>query len=198
MKKLRIAFALALLVFLSGCLVQTETFLTERGDAELDGRLIGVWTVPNNQDDVGFLFVRESKDGGMDVLTVELRENSENEHQTPKWESAVAWPTQIAGFGYLNLIMDDGRMIVAYRFNRDASLEFGFMNTDPLKKAVKAGKVKGRLDMGFLGTEVMLTDTASNIAAFIRDNGGHGLFVFGDPEKEGDARLLLTRHRLTR
>ena len=48
------AFVLFLLAVLPGCLVQTETFLTERADAETDDRLIGVWTVPNNEDENGF------------------------------------------------------------------------------------------------------------------------------------------------
>lgn len=197
LKTLRYVFVLFILAVLPGCLVQTETFLTERADAETDDRLIGVWTVPHNEDETGFLFVREADDGGMDVLTLELREDDDTRHQRPKWDVAVAWPTTIAGLGYLNLIMDDGRLIVAYRVNADDTMEFGVMNTDLLKKAVQAGKLKGKLEQGFLGTEVLLTDSADNIKSFIRDNGGHDLFVFGDPKNENDVRLILKRHRLT-
>jgi hypothetical protein len=195
---LRIFFVLAVLFGLPGCLVQTETFLTERGAAQLDERLLGVWTVPHQTDEVGFLFAREADEGGIDILTVELRDDDGAKHQLPKWDSAVAWPTEIDGLGYLNMVMDDGRLILAYRVNEDGSAEFGFMDPKPFKKAVQDGTLQGRLSDGFLGTEITLTDTAQNIAGFIRDNGGHGLFVFGDPENEADARLILVRHRLTR
>ncbi len=198
MKKFRTAYLFLLLVLLPGCLVQTETFLTERSDAKVDERLIGVWTVPHNQDDVGYLFVREAEGGGMDVLTVELRENDETRHQRPKWDQALAWPTKIAGLDYLNLIMEDGNLIVAYRVNPDGSLEFGVMNTDLFKKAVDADRIEGKLEKAFLGNEVSLTDSAENIKAFIRDNGGHELFEFGDPKNENDVRLILVRHRLKR
>ncbi len=196
--QIRAAFVLLALLVLPGCLVQTETFLSERAGAGIDERLIGVWTVPHNQDETGFLFVRAAKEGGMDVLTMELPDDDEKKHQSPKWDTAIAWPTEIDGLGYLNMIMDDGHLIVAYRVNADGSAEFGIMNPEPLKKAVEAGRIKGRFDDGFLGPDVTLTDTAENIAAFIRDNGGHRLFVFGDPENENDMRLILVRHRLTR
>ena len=195
---IRAVCALLLLVVLPGCLVQTESFLTPREAAEVDERLIGVWTVPHKDDEVGFLFVRAAKEGGMDVLTMELRDDDENTHQRPRWDTSIAWPTEIQGLSYLNMIMDDGRLIVAYRINADGSAEFGFMNPEPFKKAVEKGALKGRFKDSFLGPEVWLTDDADNIAAFIGENGGHGLFVFGDPDKESDARLILVRHRLER
>lgn len=192
--KIIVAFLLCLL--LPGCLVQTDNFLSDRETSQVDQRLIGVWTVPGNQDETGFLFVRAAEEGGgMEVITLSLRDNEDTNNQEPDWDIATFWPTEIAGLGYLNMIMEDGNLIIAYKVNDDGSVELGPMKNDPFKTAIEAGKLKGTISKSFLGQDVRLTDTAENIKAFIRDNGGHDLFEFrfGEDNKE---KLLVVRHRL--
>ncbi len=192
MKHVRVALVLLLSLILPGCLVQTDTFLSERTSSTLDERLLGIWIVPGNEDENGFLFVRESEGGGMDILTLELNEAPSGTHQLPKWDEAVVWSTDVGGMGYLNMTMDDASVILAYRISDAGALEIGFMKPDMFKAAITSGAIKGTLKKSFLGPDLRLTDTAENITAYIKNNGGHALFAFVD----GEERLVLVRKRL--
>lgn len=192
MKHVRVALVLLLSLILPGCLVQTDNFLSDRKYSPADERLLGIWIVPGNEDENGFLFVRESEGGGMDILTLELNKAPGGTHQLPKWDEAVVWSTDIAGMGYLNMTMDDASIILAYRISDAGALEIGFMQPDTFKAAITSGAIKGTLKKSFLGPDARLTDTAENITAYIKDNGGHALFSFVD----GEERFVLVRKRL--
>jgi len=197
MKLLRAAIVLCLGFVLAGCMVETETFLTERSAAGTDARLVGVWTVRGQETETGFLFVREAEDGGFDVLSLDMRDDPETQRQTAKWQTAVAWTAEIDGAGYVNMETGDDKVILAYKVHDDGALEFGYMDPDPFREAIENGVLKGTVTTGFLGPEPRLQDTAENIARFLKEKGGHTLFVFGDDENRKE-RLILVRHRLGR
>jgi len=189
---LRIVLLAAAAMVLSGCIVNTKTWLSERASSEADKRLLGVWSVPAGNDKFNLVFLSKSKDGGMEMLTLEMDEQTGDEPPTAEWGTSVLWPTKIAGRDYLNIEIDGGQYIVAYNVTAPDAFEFGLMKVEPLHKAVKAGRLKGDVVKGLGGPSVTLTDSAENIVAFIRDNGGHDLFTFGEDGK----RMTLTRFQL--
>lgn len=191
---LRIVFVVIAGTALSGCIVTTKTWLSERADAKADDRLLGVWHVPVENEKFNLVFISKSKEGGMEMLTLELNERRGDDPQTADWDTAVLWPTRIAGRDYLNVEIDGGQHIVAYNVTAADTFEFGLMNLKLFHAAVKAGRLKGELKSSLGGTSVTLTDSAENITAFIRDNGGHDLFTFG----EDGERMSLKRYKLAK
>ena len=189
----RLAAVAALGALLAGCLVRTETFLSERADASVDERLLGAWSVEPDQPDTSSLFVRGSDNGGLDILVVELTDGESTAGYTVGWEEAVVWPTKIDGAGYLNVKSEDANTILAYVVTPEGALEIGYMDPKNLAEAVRSGQLKGEIENGFFKT-VTLSDSRDNLIAFIRANGGHDLFVFGEKgDGDGGARLALMR-----
>ena len=150
-------------------------------------RLLGAWRLPLEQDENGLLLIRQADDGGMDVLTLEIRNRGDDEPASVQWETATVWPTKVGKVELLNVQMDKGKMIVGYRVDADGSFSFGFMKTEPVIAAIEAGKLKGTVSKGMGTRGATLQDTPERIIAFIRGNGGYDLFQFD--KKKGGVRL---------
>ena len=175
------AFITVLLcLLLPACLVKTDTFLSEREASPADERLIGTWISPDNEGEIGFALVREASEGGMELLMLEFHEDEETGRQSPRWDGATFWPTEIDGAGYLNLASKDGHMIFAYRMKGPDRVELGFMNPKTFAAAVRAGTLTGTIRKGFLGEDVVLTGSPNELRTYLEDNGGHTLFLFKD------------------
>lgn len=169
---------------LSGCQVETTTFLSDKTEGRADERLLGAWRAAPDQEEGAFLFVRERDDGGMDVLLLEYRDGAENKPKPVEWETAVAWSTKTGDIDLLDVQADGAKYIMAYKVAEDGSFQFGFMEPEPFIAAVKAGKLKTKDNKGWTGSSLTLDDTPERIGAFIRDNGGYKLFGI-DTGKEG-------------
>lgn len=180
MPVVRALLTLLFCLLLPACMVQTQTFLSEREASQADERLIGTWVSPDNEGEIGFALVREAGEGGMELLMLEFHEDDETGRQSPRWDVATFWPTEIAGANYLNLASKDGRMIFAYRLNGPDRIELGYMNPETFAAAVRAGTLTGTVKKGFLGEDIRLTGTADELRAYLEANGGHALFLFED------------------
>lgn len=189
----RLAVVAVMGAFLAGCLVRTETFLSERADATVDERLYGAWSIEPDQPDANSLFVRKSPDGGLDILVVELTDSTSGDGYKVGWDAAVVWPTEIDGAGYLNVQSEDANMILAYAVTPEGALEIGYLDPKRLAEAVRGGDLKGTVESRFF-TSVTISDSRDNLIAFIRENGGHDLFVFSRKgDADGGMRVALLR-----
>jgi len=175
---------------LSGCQVETTTFLSDKPEGRADERLLGAWRASPDHEEDAFLFVRERDDGGIDVMLLEYRDGGENKPKAVQWENAVAWSTKVGDIDLLNVQADGARYIMAYKVAEDGSFRFGFMLAEPFVAAVKAGALKGKDNKSWAGSSVTLNDTPERISAFIRDNGGYELFGIG----EGKTAFRMVRY----
>ncbi len=170
-------------VLLSGCQVETTTFLSDKTEGRADERLLGAWRAAPDHEEDAFLFVRESDGGGMDVLLLEYRDGAENTPKRAEWQTAVAWSTKAGDIDLLNVEADGSKYIMAYKVADDGSFRFGFMATEPFIAAVKAGTLKSKDNKGWTGSSLTLDDTPERIVAFIRANGGYELFGIGEEKQ---------------
>lgn len=177
---------------LAGCVVETETYLSEPGSQPADQRLVGAWRLVDGEDgDFGVLMIREGADGALDMLSLEVSDDEESGTQTHKWSTSRAWTTAIDDEGYANLDFEGNRMIVAYRILDDGDLVVGLMHPDLFRDAIEAGRLDGTVVRGTFGETVTVTADAAALAEFLRANGGHALFDFGDT----DGQILLQPYR---
>ena len=174
----------------SGCQVETTTFLSDQTESRADERLLGAWRAAPDHEEDAFLFVRERDGGGMDVLLLEYRDGAENKPKPVEWENAAAWSTRAGDIDLLNVQADGARYIMAYKVAEDGSFRFGFMEPEPFIAAVEAGKLNSKDDKGWTGSSLTLNDTPERIVAFIRDNGGYELFGIG----KGKQSLRMVRY----
>ena len=183
MNALRAGLFVVTAALLSGCQVETTTFLSEKPEGRADERLLGAWRAAPDQEADAFLFVREQDDGGIDVMLLEYRDGGENKPKAVQWETAVAWSTKVGDIDLLNVQADGAKYIMAYKVAEDGSFRFGFMEAEPFIAAVKAGTLKGKDNKSWAGSSVTLDDTPERVGAFIRDNGGYELFGIGKDKK---------------
>jgi hypothetical protein len=177
---------------LAGCVVETETYLSEPGGEPLDQRLVGAWQLIDGEaGSFGVLLIREGDEGVLDMLTLEAENDEESGRQSHKWASSQAWTTVIDGDGYANLDFEGDRMIAAYRFLDDGDFAVGLMDLDLFRAAIEENRLDGTVVEGTFGNTVTVTAGAAALKTFLSQNGGHALFDFGD----ADAQIIFEPYR---
>lgn len=187
-RAVRALWVAALALALTGCVVETETYLSEPGSEPPDLRLVGAWQLAGGKDGgLGVLLIRTGDDGALDMLSLEASDDEATGAQTHKWSTSRAWTTTIDNEAYANLDLDGNRMVVAYRMLENGDIVVGLMHPDLFRDAIEAG----RLDGTVVGDTVTVTADAPGLTAFLRAHGGHALFDFGDT----DGQIMLEPYR---
>lgn len=180
-------FGLAVIVCLfTGCFESTNP-LSDPADRPLDKRLIGLWQY-QHEGGVAYYHVgslgRNAPKGVMQFVMVGRSRDGDIE----KISQAVAFPTEIGAYAYLNLAeadpeqiakiqkegwipgLLDSYVILKYRVEEDAVLVWP-MGSNAAKKAIEAGTVKGsikeREGVVIRLTEVRFTDTSENLVKLV-------------------------------
>ena len=183
-----VATALAL----GGCMVETDTFLSERGAEPPDDRLLGAWSlVEGEQTALGVMLVRAEDDGTLGLLSVEVREDYDSGEQSVDWNLARAWTTRVGGDGYMNLDLDGEKMILAYGVNNDGNVRIGVLDEARIRAAIEEGRLEGTVAEGTFLDTVRVTASRQAFVQFLETEGGHVLFDFGDDQSQ----LVFRRHR---
>ncbi len=190
----RIAAVLVCTLALSACVVETATYLSQPGDHDIDARLFGAWTVPDdNENRFGFIAVQPDSDGTAKLLSLEVSQEDNDTGQSFDWNTARMWTTEIDGASYINFTSEEDNMVLAYRMRGDDEIEIGIMQTKLWRTAIEDGRLDGKVESGTFGADVTVTAPREQLRAFLRDNGGHALFEFGS----GDEAFVLHRYRFS-
>lgn len=180
MKKAAAAFfLLAILIGLTGCLPTSKSPLSDPADAVLDMRLAGVWYGKSGEDTV-FLHFVAGKVTSMDV--VEVDHEKDGDAHTSIY---TMFPTLIGGQRYMNLREKGGGdkpyYLARYTLTKSGALTIWLWSETAIEKAVKAGKLAGKVSVKNAGEssetrDVALTATTASLAAFVRESDPDVLF----------------------
>jgi hypothetical protein len=182
LKKARFLVVFAAL-FAAACVPETETFLSDPGAQPLDARVLGTWyTLERDGREAVILTVRRTKDQRFSVIWTELKpENVRSERDHPvQYVRYTGFTTQLDKAHYVNLRLVDRagwksetptRFIMRYWLGKDG-LRIAFMRLEVFKKAVKEGRLAGRL----VKDGVLITAKREALIAFIRKTGPGNAF----------------------
>ena len=177
LRKARILAVFAAL-FVAACVPETETFLSDPGEQPIDARVLGTWyTLERDGREAVILTVRRTRDQRISVIWTELKpRNVRSEHDRPvQFVRYTGFTTQIDKANFVNLRLVDRRswksgaptrFIMRYWLTKEG-LRIAFMKDDVFKKAVKTGKLAGRLTED----DVLITAKREALIAFIREVG---------------------------
>jgi hypothetical protein len=184
MRALKALAGLVVVLFLSGCLVETEQALADPDPNAMDQRLVGSWY--------------HSEKGEVSVLTIIPDPEKPNTYRAifagikpgaakpAEYVEYRVWVTRVKDQPYLNVrrvggnaVEQPGFTIMAYDLGADGSLKVRLMATKPVIAAIEAGKLKGRVKKGEYSSDVTLTSPGADIAAFIAGANRDELFPPG-------------------
>ncbi len=181
-----LVFACALL---SGCIVETDVFLSDPRSSSVDERLLGSW-LPKTRDGGapgGHVIVTRDRSYPNNVLTLTLKDKD------PGREPGLmeAWTTTLGNRTFLNLKanQDDGQILVAYRFAGPDRLEVAQMDPDAFAALVEDRKLKGTVSRSYGTSSVALTETREKLISVITDPANTSLMPFDNAK----LAVVLTR-----
>jgi hypothetical protein len=185
---------LQLLSMAATCLVFTSCFdskvpLSDPGKSKADQRLAGVWRLGNDDGTVTFYhFGRVGDRLPASVMRVVGIQHKWGGTMT-QLDELLLFPTTIGDKTYLNvsdgkdaqvkLLEDKGwtaetvnaYLILRYQVTGDR-LTIQWIDGDAKKRAVEAGKIKGKIEKDQDGNaRAMFTDTTENLAKFVAEAG---------------------------
>ena len=188
MKFTRFAVLAAAMLFVAACLpVTTKNPVGSTAGFKQDPALVGLWRAEpdkNNKDDkTGYIaFLNAEEDGTMTGLMIEPAKGAGD------WGSYRLKPTTLGSNHYLNAwpVMNNDRaaepdeaksdFLLLYRFGKDGRLMLYLLDEDATRAAVKAGKIKGKIEPGSSG-DVHITAEPKDLDTFFASKQGAALFV---------------------
>ena len=175
----KIPLLLALIFSLAGCLPVSQNPLSSLEDATADPRLDGLWYGKSGEDEI-FLHFVPGDTAAMQVVEVD-HEKKGVAHTT----LYTVFPSVIGGQHYLNIREEkDKPYYLAHYQVADGTLKIWLMSETRGAKAVKSGKLKGKISEkgkatdknGALFPEITITDTTEHLAAFVKKSDPEILF----------------------
>ena len=182
-------FLVAVMFVLAGCLPTSKNPLSDPAGAVADMRLDGVWYGKSGEDTI-FLHFVSGKATTMDLVEVD-HEKSGDAHTS----IYTMFPTVIDGQRYMNIREKGGGdkpyYFARYSLSKNGTLTIWLMSENPVAKAVKAGKLAGKVTVKDSGEkaqerDVVLTATTESLAAYVRKADPDVLFA----EKFGTFKKL--------
>jgi hypothetical protein len=173
-------FLVAVMIGLAGCLPTSTNPLSDPADAVADTRLDGVWYGKSGEDTV-FLHFVPGNAASMDVVEVD-HEKSGDAHTS----IYTMFPTVIEGERYMNIREKSGAdkpyYFARYTLSKGGTLTIWLMSEKPVVKAIKAGKLAGKVTVKNEGEstesrDVSLTSTTESVAAYVRKADADVLFA---------------------
>ena len=201
-----VLFLFAIMIALTGCLPTSKNPLSDPADAVVDMRLDGVWYGKSGEDTI-FLHFVAGKATSMDV--VEVDHEKDGDAHTSIY---TMFPTIIDGQRYMNLREKSGTdkpyYLARYTLSKGGTLSISLMSEAVVAKAVKAGKLTGKVTVKNAGEssetrDIALTASTASLAAFVRSSDPDALFAekFGSfkkvtlPEAPASGRIPLADSR---
>jgi hypothetical protein len=191
MKSAVSAFLLVtVMIGLAGCLPTSKNPLSDPADAVADMRLDGVWYGKSGEDTV-FLHFVSGKESSMDIVEVD-HQKSGDAHTS----IYTMFPTVIEGQRYMNIREKSGDdkpyYFARYTISKSGELTIWLMSEKPVAKAVKAGKLDGKVTVKNPGEtsetrDITLTASTESLAAYVRKADPEILFA----EKFGTFKKLV-------
>jgi hypothetical protein len=177
MKNSRIALALAAALALSACYDTTTHPVGTTAGIKPDPVLAGTWKGVNSDGKPGYFHFLPQSDGSITVIIVEDGTTSND------WDVATVTATKLGPNRLLNarLLEGDGKPIadwpggtvpVLYRLDAQGGLTFALPHEEALRDAVKAGRIKGRVQTGAYGDVAITADPKALDAFFARADLG--------------------------
>lgn len=182
-------FLVALMIGLAGCLPTSKNPLSDPANAVADMRLDGVWYGKSGEDAI-FLHFVPGKAATMDVVEVD-HEKSGGAHAS----IYTMFPTTIDGQHYLNIQAKTGNdkryYFARYTLSKSGTLTIWLMSEKPVAKAVKDGKLAGKItvnnaDASTESRDIALTASTESLADYVRSSDPDVLFA----EKFGSFKKL--------
>ena len=169
MRRLPIACVLAMLLSLSGCLPVSVNPLSSLDEATADSRLPGVWCGKSGDDTIFLHFVAGE---GMRMQAVEVDHEKTGKAHTTLYNVFIS---TIGDFRYMNIREGKGEekpyYFARYKISTSGSLSVWLMSEKSAAKAIKAGKIAGKVVKQSSGDlDVKITDTTKSLAAFVRES----------------------------
>jgi hypothetical protein len=170
----------AVMLGLAGCLPTSKNPLSDPADAVVDMRLNGVWYGKSGEDTV-FLHFVAGKATSMDIVEVD-HEKSGDAHTS----IYTMFPTIIEGQRYMNIREKSGSdkpyYFARYSLSKSGALTIWLMSEKPVAKAVKDGKLAGKITVNNAGgstesRDIALTSTTETLAAYVRKADPEVLFA---------------------
>jgi len=164
--------------FAAACVPETETFLSDPGAQPNDGRLVGTWYwLERDGREAVILTVRRSGDKRFSVIWTELKPRRTHEANDPpvQFVRYKGYTTRLGKASFVNLTLVDRKswkssvpntFIMRYWLGKKG-LRIAFMKNDVFRKAVKEGRLAGRL----LKHGVVITAKREALIAFMRKTG---------------------------
>lgn len=174
-----VLFLFAVMFALTGCLPTSKNPLSDPAEAVLDMRLDGVWYGKSGEDTI-FLHFVAGKATSMDV--VEVDHEKDGDAHTSIY---TMFPTIIGGQRYMNLREKNGAdkpyYLARYTISKGGTLAISLMSEAVVAKAVKAGKLAGKVTVKNAGDysetrDIALTATTASLAAFVGKSDPDVLF----------------------
>jgi hypothetical protein len=182
-------FVIAVMIGLAGCLPTSKNPLSDPASAVMDMRLDGVWYGKSGEDAI-FLHFVSGKATSMDIVEVD-QEKSGDAHTS----IYTMFPTVIEGQRYMNIRDKTGAgkpyYFARYTLSKSGTLTIWLMSEKPVAKAVKAGKLAGKITVNNTGAstesrDIALTDSTESLADYVGKSDPDVLFA----EKFGSFKKL--------
>jgi hypothetical protein len=171
-------FLVAVLIGLAGCLPTSKNPLSDPASAVVDMRLDGVWYGKSGEDTI-FLHFVPGKATTMDVVEVD-HEKSGDAHTS----IYTMFPTIIGDQRYMNIQAKTGNdkryYFARYTLSKSGTLTIWLMSETPVSKAIKAGKLAGKITEDKESTDslqIALTSTTESLAAYVGKSDPEVLFA---------------------
>src|ERR1700677_2756476 len=173
-------FLVAVMIGLAGCLPTSKNPLSAPEDAVMDTRLDGVWYGKSGEDTI-FLHFVSGKATTMDLVEVD-HEKSGDAHTS----IYTMFPSVIGEQRYMNIREKSGDdqpyYCARYTLSKTGTLTIWLMSEKPVAKAVKAGKLAGKVTVKNEGEsneshDISLTATTESLAAYVSKADPEVLFA---------------------
>jgi hypothetical protein len=184
---------LTVCLFLIGC-DEAKHPLSDPNTAKPDKRLLGVWRWEGPNKEVGYYHVGRAGDK-FPAAMLRIVEIKHDQGKLEPPEEYLAFPTQLDGKSYLNVILDGTQKVVqtldAKGWRPDAVPSYTFLkyqldggklvvwliDEEAKERAIRSGKVKGVTEAN---KPARFTDTPENVARFVAQ-AGDSLLNLDDP-----------------
>jgi hypothetical protein len=180
---LKACAGLVLVLLTAGCLVETDTSLSDPDAKAMDPALLGTWYHATRDEADLFSVAKDPQQPGRYriVYTAIRADSREKPVRTAYY---VAWRTVIAGHSYLNIRRTGGTdldrpaaTIVSYDLGADGTLVLRLFDTKQVIAAIKAGRLKGQFKEQSYSAEATITSPRDELVAFLAKAEHGALFA---------------------
>jgi hypothetical protein len=171
--RIALALALAAALALSACYDTTTHPLGTTAGIKRDPALIGTWKGVSADGKPGYFHFLAQTDGSITVLIVG------DDKVSNDWNVATVTTTMLGANHLMNarLVEGDGKPItdqppgtvpVLYRIDAKGTLTVALPQSEAVRAAIKAGKIKGRIEAGAYGDTTITADPRTLDVFFAR------------------------------